>query len=123
MVLLEVLPSGFTNIKGNYLPLQPGYDARQLIYCNNKSYEVSCKITRGLYFTPVFQCELFLNGDLLYTCNESKPTTAMRNVFNHLKLEYTRNISGFEFWGLQQPHVIQQLQEAQMSKKRKSLEH
>jgi len=43
--------------------------------------------------------------------------------FNHLKLEYTRNISGFEFWGLQQPHVIQQLQEAQMSKKRKSLEH
>ena len=69
-----------------------------------------------MYNSPVFQCDVYLNAKLLYTCKESKPTTALRNVLNHLNLEYTRNISGFEFWGLQRPEVIEQLQRAQCQK-------
>ena len=46
------------------VPLQPGYDARQLINSNDTSYEISCRIIKSLYNTPIFQCEVFLDGKM-----------------------------------------------------------
>ena len=56
----------------------------------------------------------------MYTTQEAKSTTAMKNVFNFLEIgNYKKKISGYEFFGLQRQDVIKQLQ-AKVSRKRKS---
>jgi len=59
-----------------------------------------------------------LDDKLLYTCQETKPNTAVTSLCKYLGLDYKRNVSGYEFWGLKRPDVIEKLQRSQ-SKKRK----
>jgi hypothetical protein len=97
----------------NVVPLRPGYDARLAINSEGGTYEISCKIISSLShnFGPIFQCAVISGEDNLYTTQEVKPTTAVRNVFNFLKIEdYKKKISGYEFFGFQRPDVIKQLQ-------------
>lgn len=104
----------------NVVPLRPGYDARLAINSEGKSFEISCKIVSSLSsnFGPIFQCEVISGGENLYPTQEVKPTTAVRNVFNFLKIkDYRKKISGYEFFGFQRKDVIRQLQ-AKVSRKR-----
>ena len=97
----------------NVVPLRPGYDARLNLNLEGTSFEISCKVvsSRSHNFGPIFQCVVISGEDNLYTTQEVKPTTAVRNVFDFLKIkEYKKNISGYEFFGFQRPDVIKQLQ-------------
>ena len=102
--------------------LRPGYDARQLINHNGKSYEVSCKLKQNSNFGPLFQCEVFKDGKIIFTSMEARPTTTMKKVFEFLNLQnYNKNLSGYEFFGLTRTDVISQLSEcSSKSRKRKS---
>ena len=97
----------------NVVPLRPGYDARLNLNLEGTSFEISCKVvsSRSHNFGPIFQCAVISGEDNLYTAQEVKPTTAVRNVFDFLKIkEYKKKIYGYEFFGFQRPDVIKQLQ-------------
>ena len=98
---------------GKNVLLRLGYDATQLICHNRKSFEVSCQLIQQSElgeFGPLFRCEVLQGGQTVFTSAETKPTTTLNNVFEYLKLEkYKKNLSGYEFFGLIRPEVIQQL--------------
>ena len=98
---------------GKHLLLGSGYDARQLICHNGKPFEVSCQLIQQSElgeFGPLFRCEVLQDGQTVFTFAEIKPTTTLNKVFEYLKLEnYKKNLSGYEFFGLTRPEVIQQL--------------
>jgi hypothetical protein len=81
----------------NVVPLRPGYDARLNLNLEGTSFEISCKVvsSRSHNFGPIFQCAVISGEDNLYTTQEVKPTTAVRNVFDFLKIkEYKKK----NFW-------------------------
>ncbi|CAB4015700.1 Hypothetical predicted protein, partial [Paramuricea clavata] len=96
----------------NVVPLRPGYDARLILNSEGTSFEIfSFDSSRSHNFGPIFQCAVISGEDNLYTTQEVKPTTPVRNVLDFLKIkEYKKNISGYEFFGFQRPDVIKQLQ-------------
>ena len=97
---------------GKHVLLRPGYDARQLICHNGKSFEVSCQLIQQSElgeFGPLFRCEVLQDDQTVFTFAETKPTT-LNKVFEYFILEnYKKNLSGYEFFGLIRPEVIQQL--------------
>ena len=61
-------------------------------------------------FGLLFWCEVLQDGQTVFTSAETKPKTTLNKVFDYLKLEnYKKNLSGYEFFGLTRPEVIQQL--------------
>ena len=68
----------------NVVLLRPGYDVRLILNLEGTSFEISCKVvsSRSHNFGPIFQCAVISGEDNLYTTQEVKPTTAVRNVFD-----------------------------------------
>ncbi|CAB4039571.1 Hypothetical predicted protein, partial [Paramuricea clavata] len=54
-------------------------------------------------------CEVLQDSQTIFTLAETKPTTTLNKVFEYLKLNYKKNLSGYEFLGLTRPEVIQQI--------------
>lgn len=78
----------FHQLKGSSgtVPLRPGYDARQLIQQNKKSYEVSCQRKQQSDFGPLFQCEVLQDNKIIFTSTKTKPKTTTKNFFGFLNL-------------------------------------
>ena len=93
------------NFGGNKLRIQPGYRINRTITVNTVTeHKVSCSI-KSSSSGPRFLCE---SANL--SAEAALPTTAMKSIFELLKIPKTRNRSGYEFFGLNQSDIISQLQ-------------
>ena len=83
------------------LRLQPGFES--VLQVNG--FCIHCKIDRSLT-SPKYVC---FTEDEAQSCESSKPTLSMNNLFKALGIASTRNRSGYEFFGLNRIDVLQVL--------------
>ena len=95
------------NIAGQEIYIPHGYQSRQQISVQQGNthtpVEVTCRIENDPCTTK------FICSANSVTYSSSNPTKSMRMIFEYLKFVKKRNISGYEFFGLQRKDVINRL--------------